>query len=306
MKALQYTAYGVRPVVTEIHRPEPGPGEVLVEIAGAALNPLDVKIGHGLVKDFFPVTFPSVVGTDLAGTVVRLGPGVTGPRVGDAVLARTDPTAGGAVAEYAAVPVTHLTAAPPALPLGLAAGLATAAATAWQAVHEVAGLRPGQRVLIHGGAGGVGGFALQLARKAGAHVLTTTSPAGASLAGKLGAHEVIDYTATDFRERASRVDVVIDPIGGDVETASLDVLVPGGLLLALNVPPDADRAAAHGLRAAFVHHETDAARLAKVAAAGLEVVVDRVVPLTDAAAAYDHVAAGHAKGKVVVQRLPAS
>ena len=112
MKALRYTAYGVRPVLHDIPVPEPGPGEVLVRVAGAALNPLDVKIGTGSMRDFFPVTLPSVVGTDLAGTVERTGPRVTGWSAGDAVIARTDPTVGGAVAEYALVPATALAAAP--------------------------------------------------------------------------------------------------------------------------------------------------------------------------------------------------
>ncbi|GAA5086130.1 NADPH:quinone reductase-like Zn-dependent oxidoreductase [Thermocatellispora tengchongensis] len=304
MKALQYTAYGVRPVVTDIPKPDPGPGEVLVLVAGAALNPLDVKIGAGHAKDFFPIAFPSVVGTDLAGTVERIGPGVSGWNIGDAVIARTDPISGGAVAEYAAVPVANLAAAPAAVPLDLAAGLATAAGTAWQAVVEMAELQPGQTVLVHGGAGGVGGFVIQFARKAGARVVTTVSPAGAEIARKLGAHHVIDYTTTDFRVEARHADVVIDPIGGDTETASLDVLSPGGLLISLNVPPDVERAAGRGIRAEFLFHSTDADRLAKVAAAadeGLELVVDRIVPLPDAAWAFDHLAEGHAKGKVVIQ-----
>ncbi|MGW3348746.1 NADP-dependent oxidoreductase [Nonomuraea rubra] len=301
MKALRYTAYGEHPVVEEIPEPVPGPGEVLVRVAGAALNPLDVKIGAGHVRDHFPITFPSVVGTDLAGTVERTGPGVTGLHPGDPVIGRTDPVAGGAVAGYAAVPVANLATAPASVPLHLAAALATAAATAWQAVAEVAGVKSGQTVLVHGGAGGVGGFAVQLARKAGARVITTVSPAGAGIATKLGAAQVIDYTTTDFRAEAGQVDVVIDPVGGDLEAASLDVLRPGGLLVSLNTPPDAGRAADRGVRAEFVFHRTDAGRLAKVAGEGLEIVVDRTVPLARAAEAYRHLAGGHAKGKVIVQ-----
>ncbi|WP_328869369.1 NADP-dependent oxidoreductase [Streptomyces sp. NBC_00287] len=304
MKSLQYTAYGVRPVVADIPKPSPGPGEVLIRVSGAALNPLDVKIGAGQVHDYFPIAFPSVVGTDLAGTIERMGPGVAGRKVGDAVLARTDPASGGALAEYAVVPVSSLVAAPGAVPLPAAAGLATAAATAWQVVFEVADVQPGRTLLVHGGAGGVGGFVVQFARRAGARVVTTASSAGAALAGKLGAHEVIDYTTTDFRTIVPHVDVVVDPVGGATEAASLDVLGPGGLLIALNVPPNAERAAARGIRAEFLFHTSDADRLAKVAAAadeGLEIVVDRTVPLEDAAAAFDHLAQGHAKGKVIVR-----
>ncbi|AQZ63356.1 Bifunctional protein: zinc-containing alcohol dehydrogenase; quinone oxidoreductase (NADPH:quinone reductase); Similar to arginate lyase [[Actinomadura] parvosata subsp. kistnae] len=304
MKALQYTAYGRGPVVNEVPEPVPGPGEVLVRVAGAALNPLDVKIGAGHVQEYFPITFPSTVGTDLAGTVERLGSGVTGWSVGDAVIARTDPTAGGAVAEYAVVPATSLVAAPATIPLDAAAGLATAAATAWQAVTEVAQLRSGQKVLVHAGAGGVGSFVIQLARRAGAHVVTTVSGAAAGIVRKLGAGEIIDYTSVDFRTAVSEVDVVVDPVGGETEARSLDVLKPGGLLVSLPVPPDFERAAARGLRAEFVFHASDAERLAKVVAVaneGLDIVVDRTVRLSGAADAFDHLAQGHAKGKVIVR-----
>jgi NADPH:quinone reductase-like Zn-dependent oxidoreductase len=304
MKALQYTAYGDRPVVVEIPEPVPGPGEVRVRVAGAALNPLDVKIGAGRVQEYFPITFPSVVGSDLAGTVERLGPGVTGWSVGDAVITRTDPAVGGAVAEFAVVPTTSLVPAPTGIPLQVAAALATAAATAWQAVNEIADVRSGQKVLVHGGGGGVGGFVIQLARRAGAYVVTTASSAAADTVRKLGADEFIDYTSTDFRTVVSGVDVVIDSVGGPTEARSLDVLKPGGLLVSLSVPPDFDRAAVRGLRAEFLFHASDPDRLARVVAVaneGLEVVVDRAVPLSSAADAFDYLAEGHAKGKVIVQ-----
>ncbi|MEU5088527.1 NADP-dependent oxidoreductase [Streptomyces sp. NPDC021356] len=304
MKALRYTAYGDTPVVHDLAEPAPGPGEVLVRVAGAALNPLDVKIGAGHVQDYFPITLPSTVGTDLAGTVERLGPGVTGWGVGDAVITRTDPTTGGAVADYAVVPAASMVPAPTTAPLGIAAGLATAAATAWQAVTEVAKLRPGQKMLVHAGAGGVGSFAVQLARRAGAHVVTTASGRAAELVRKLGADDVIDYTRIDFCTAVSDVDVVVDSIGGDTEIRSLDVLRPGGLLISLPAPPDAERAAARGLRSAFVFHASDTERLAAVVALaneGLDIVVDRTVPLSEAAEAYTHLAQGHAKGKVIVQ-----
>ncbi|MET9565288.1 NADP-dependent oxidoreductase [Streptomyces tauricus] len=304
MKALQFTAYGDTPVVNEIPVPVPGPGEVLVRIAAAALNPLDVKIGGGYVQDFFPIIFPSTVGTDLAGTVQQLGPGVTDWHTDDAVITRTDPTAGGAVAEYAVVPAAGLVRAPSRIPLGAAAGLVTSAATAWQVVNEVATLQAGQKVLVHAGAGGVGSWVIQLARRAGARVVTTASPAAAETVRKLGAEEIIDYTSVDFRDAVSDVDVVVDSVGGEIEVRSLDVLKPGGLLVSLPVPPDFERAAARGLRAVFVFHDSNTERLAEVVALadeGLEVLVDRTVPLSNAAQAFGYLARGHAKGKVIVQ-----
>ncbi|MER6130261.1 zinc-binding dehydrogenase, partial [Streptomyces sp. NPDC001795] len=174
----------------------------------------------------------------------------------------------------------------------------------WQAVTEIAELRSSQKVLVHGGAGGVGSFVIQLARRVGAHVVATASGNAAEIVRKLGADGFIDYTRIDFRTAVSDVDVVVDSVGGETEARSLDVLKPGGLLVSLPVPPDFDRAAARGLRAAFVFHTSDAERLARVVAVaneGLDIVVDRTVPLSSAADAFDYLAEGHAKGKVIVQ-----
>ena len=304
MKALQIGGYGQTARLAEVPAPESGPGEVVVRIAAAALNPLDVKLAAGHVKDVFPVEFPYTIGTDLAGSVTAVGPDVASWNVGDRVVARTSPVAGGAVAEFAVVPADQLTSAPTSIPLTVAAGIGTAAATAWQIVHEMGDVRPGRTVLVHAGAGGVGSFAVQLAHRAGARVIATASATGAEIVRRLGADEVIDYSTTDFRTVASDVDVVVDAVGGEVELASLDVLKPGGLLLALPMPPDTERAAARGVRAEFVFHNSDARRLSTVVSEvddGLEVLVDRIVSLDDAADALGVVAAGHAKGKVLVQ-----
>lgn len=304
MKALQFTEYGVTPALSVVATPAHGDRDVLIRVAAAALNPLDVKIGHGYLQDYFPIAFPTTVGTDVAGTIERVGADVVGWAVGDRVIARLDPIAGGGVAEFAVAPETHLAQAPESIPLETAAGLASAAATAYQALVEAAKIEKDQRVLIHAGAGGVGSFAVQIARRLGAHVTTTVSTNSVSVAARLGADAVIDYTETDFRTLVSDVDLVIDPIGGGTAEASLDVLKPCGLLLSLNIPPDVERAVARGLRADFLFHTSDSSRLANVIAlvddGALEVLVDRAVPLPDAVAAYEYVAAGHAKGKVIV------
>lgn len=304
MSVLRVDGYGQAPELVEVPTPSPGPGEVLVRVAAAALNPLDLKMVAGSMHGFFPVEFPYTVGTDLSGTIAAVGPDVASWSPGDAVVARTHPSAGGAVAEYALVPADQLVTPPTSLPLTVAAGIGTAAATAWQALHEVARVQPGQTVLVHAGAGAVGSAVVQLAVRAGARVITTASPSGAETAARLGAHQVVDYTTTDFRTAVADVDLVVDTVGGDVETASLDVLRPGGLLVALPVPPDTDRASARGLRAEFVVHMSDPARLATVVRevdAGLEVLVDRIVPLGDATEALDVLAAGHAKGKIIIE-----
>jgi NADPH:quinone reductase-like Zn-dependent oxidoreductase len=256
------------------------------------------------MHDFFPVEFPYTIGTDLAGTVVGVGAGVQTWAVGDRVVARTDPTAGGAVAEFAAVPAGQLAPAPTSVPLAVAAGLGTAAATAWQALHQVADVRPGQTVLVHAAAGGVGSFVVQLAHRAGAQVIATASGAGLDIARRLGADTVIDYPTTDVEHTVSGVDIVVDGVGGDVERASLGVLEPGGLLVSLPAPPDVERAKARGVRAEFLFHSSDAHRLARVASLvddGLEIRADGTVRFAGAAQALELVAAGRAKGKLIVQ-----
>lgn len=304
MKALRIGGYGETARLVEVPTPVPGRGEVLVRVAAAALNPLDVKLAAGDMEDFFPVEFPYTIGTDLAGTVTAVGADVASWTIGDRVVTRTNPEAGGAVAEFAVVPADQLAPAPASIPLTVAAGIGTAAATAWQALHEVIDIQCGQTVLVHAGAGGVGSFVVQLAHRAGARVIATASGAGVDTVRRLGADQVVDYTTTDFRSVASNVDAVVDAVGGDVELASLDVLKPGGVLLALPVPPDTERAAARGVRAEFFAHSSDAKRLGTLVSqvdAGLEVLVDRIVPLDRAADALDVVAAGHARGKVLVE-----
>ncbi len=303
MKAVQIAQYGDTPALVEVPQPSPGPNEVLVRVAGAATNPLDIKIAAGYMHDFFPVHFPYTLGTDVSGTVVKVGGDVTGWSDGDQVVARLDPSQGGAFAEFVAVPADQLVTAPASIPLFLASGAATAAATAWQALTEVANVQAGQRVLIHAGAGGVGSFAVQLAGRMNAHVVTTASKTGIKIAKDLGAAEVLDYTAKPFQTQVSDIDVVIDTVGGETEELSLDVLRPGGLLVAVPIPPDSERAVARGMRAEFVFHASDAARLNTVVRLiddGLRVLLDRTVDLADAPQALTYLADGHAKGKVII------
>ncbi|GAA4847730.1 NADP-dependent oxidoreductase [Saccharopolyspora rosea] len=303
MKAVQITGYGQQAVVAEVGTPTTGPGEVLVRIAGVALNPLDLKIASGGFQGFFPVEFPYVLGTDLSGTITEIGADVTGWQVGDQVIARLDPTRGGAAAEFAVVPAAQLVTAPSSLLLPLASGIGTAAGTAWQALVEVADVRPDQCVLIHGAAGGVGSFAIQFARDLGAHVIATASGKGLDIARQLGAHQVVDYTSTDFTKAVSEVDVVLDTVGGANEPRSLEVLKPGGLLVATPVPPDGERAADRGLRAEFVFHTSNADRLELVASkidGGTHLLLDRMLPIREAADALSYLARGRAKGKVIL------
>lgn len=305
MKAARISAYEVRPVVEDAPPPTVGAGGVLVRVAAAGLNPLDTKIQQGLMHDFFPVEFPYTLGTDLAGTIEQVGADVTGWSAGDRIVARTDPPAGGALAEVAVVPATHLAKLPASVSAGQAAGMPTAAGTAHQALFEVAGLTSGQTVLIHAGAGGVGSFAIQLARNAGARVIATASGNSLEVARRLGADQMIDYKAQAFEDAASDVDVVLDTIGGDTQARSFGVLRRGGHLASTVSPPDEALAQAHDIRADFVFHQSDALRLAalldQIAAGTLTVLIDRTEPLDRFGEAFAYQASGRARGKIIVQ-----
>ncbi|MHC1550730.1 NADP-dependent oxidoreductase [Phyllobacterium sp. K27] len=305
MKAVRISGYNAAPSLEEIAKPVPAAGEVLIRVKAAGLNPLDVKLHRGYMEQFFPLQFPYTLGTDLAGSIEEIGPDVSGWSVGDQVIARTDPTAGGAIAEYVVVPASYLAMAPSSVPLDDAAGIPTAAGTAWQALFESVNLASGQSVLIHAGAGGVGSFAIQFARDAGARVSATASGDGVSIARQLGADKVIDYRSSDFTKSISDADVVLDTIGGDTQQQSYSVLRVGGNLLAIAMPPDKTLAKAHKVEAGFVFHASDGERLRRVVEAivkgDLTILIDRKVPLDRFAQAFAHQASERARGKIIVE-----
>lgn len=304
MRQIILSDYEQSPVLQDVAMPEPKDGEVLVRIAAAALNPLDVKLQRGQVHAYFPLTFPSPMGTDLAGTVEKTGSLTSRWRKGDRIMARLDPTRGGAFADYAIIPEDQLALITEGLDFNAAAGMPTAAATAWQSLVETANLKAGQTVLVHAGAGGVGSFALQFARGLGARVITTVSGDGVKIARDLGADEVIDYRSEDFTRVVSDVDVVLDTIGGDTQQRSFEVLRSGGKLLSTVAPPDEALAAAHKVDGAFVFHVSNAQRLSDVAktirAKGHSVLIDGVFPITSFANAFERQASGRARGKIIL------
>lgn len=304
MKAARIHGYGADLVMEDLPTPETGPDQVLVRVKAANLNPLDVKLHSGVMHGFFPLAFPYTLGTDLTGIIERTGAGVTSWQTGDAVVARLDPTSGGALAEFTLLPTGYLAPAPKTDSLDDAAGIPTAAGTAWQALFEVGGLKNGQTVLVHAGAGGVGSFAVQLAREMGARVIATASGSGIEIARRLGADQVIDYTAADFAGKLSDVDLVLDTVGGETQQRSFGVLRTGGVLISTVSPPDEALAKAHGVTASFVFHQSDAARLGRIVerldAKTLSILVDRTVPLTEFADAFRYQASGRARGKVIL------
>ncbi len=292
--------------VAEVPTPEPGPTEVLVRVHAAGVNPTDwVSRATGGLRLWDD---PAILGHDVAGVVAAVGMGVTLHRPGDAVLGMPlFPRQAGGYAEYVVAPARQFVAAPAGLDHVHAAALPLAGLTAWQALVDTAAVRPGQRVLVHAAAGGVGHLAVQIAKALGAEVVATASAGKHAFVRDLGADEVIDYRAVDFVRTTGPVDVVVDPVGGDYGERSLDVLRPGGVLVSL-LPADdrwAPVAAARGLRAGFMLVEPDhvglAALTALVAAGRLRPHVEHVLPLEQAAKAHELGEAGGLKGKIVLE-----
>ncbi|MGW5848963.1 NADP-dependent oxidoreductase [Streptomyces sp. NPDC055254] len=242
MKAFMIERYGDQNGgrIAEMPDPQVGTEDVLVRVHAASVNPLDFKIRHGDFKAILPYRLPLALGNDLAGVVVEVGADVTRFAVGDEVYARPDKDRIGTFTELIAVHQNDLAPKPVTLTMEEAASLPLVALTSWQALVERAQVQPGQKVLIHAGSGGVGTIALQLARHLGAHVATTASAASAGLVKELGADVVVDYRTQDFEEVLDGYDVVLDTLGGETLEKSLRVLKPGGKVISIAGPPDAN------------------------------------------------------------------
>ncbi|MFF8601353.1 NADP-dependent oxidoreductase [Streptomyces sp. NPDC015232] len=309
MRAISQDRPGAPDVLTVVRvpRPEPGRGEILVRVRAAGVNPADWKTRE---RGMFATgaTPPFVLGFDVAGTVAAVGPGVTIFRPGDEVFGMPRfPYPAGAYAEYVAAPARHFAPRPHGLDAVRAGALPLAALTAWQALVDTARVRPGQRVLIHAAAGGVGHLAVQIAKARGAHVIATASAAKHALLRALGADEPVDYQTQDVATTVRDVDVVLDTVGGPNWTRSLRTLRPGGILVSLLPPDDTfpDRQAEEaGVRAVFMLVEPDHQGLREIGAlvedGRLRVLVDAVFPLEEAARAHALGETGRTTGKIVL------
>jgi NADPH:quinone reductase-like Zn-dependent oxidoreductase len=304
VKAIRAYAYGGPEVLTleDIADPVPGEGEVLIDVAGSGVNPVDWKILEGRMKAFLPLSLPYTPGVDVSGKVSALGAGVRGFAVGDDVFGYI-----GIVGGYATkvIASTERLALVPNKPSPLeAAGVPAAALTAWQALHEHAGVKPGQRVLIHGAAGGVGSMAVQFARIAGASVIGTASSGNLDYVRQLGATQVIDYQTESFEQIVSSVDIVLDLVGGETQDRSWSLLKAGGTLVSPVSPPDAERARLAGVVARHFATRSDGKQLTAIAAyfdsGELSVEVETIFPLSHAADALKKSLTRHARGKVVL------
>ncbi|MBP2320413.1 NADPH:quinone reductase-like Zn-dependent oxidoreductase [Kibdelosporangium banguiense] len=310
MYAVRQLGYGGSEVlrIATVERPVPGPGQVLVRVRAAGVNPADWKTRAGLAGHHSHQP-PFTPGMDVAGVVEAVGGDVTDFKPGDAVYGMVFPP-NGAQAQYTVTPAGMLARVPSEVDIVQAGALATAGLTAWQALVTTAQVAPGQRVLVHAAAGGVGHLAVQIAKARGAHVIGTARAGKHAFLRELGADELIDYTRVDFTEAISdRVDIVLDPLGDDYAPRSLTILAPSGIFIDLRQPNPGRaevRATAGKLGVRFADvivspNTTDLTQLAALAARGqLRVAVEETLPLANVAKAQELSESGRVQGKIVL------
>lgn len=331
MKALTFKRYGKTPEIgiTEVPRPTLRPDEMLVKVHAAGLNPIDKMITTGMFKPVLKFQLPAVMGSDLAGVIVEVGGSVTRFKPGDEVFASLFDQGTGSLAEFAVVPQDLAARKPANLDFVQAASVPMVGLTSWQALKERADVQTGQRVFIPAGSGGIGTFAIQLAKHLGAYVGTTTSTANVALVKSLGADDVIDYKKQEFEQVLQGYNVVLGTIRGNALEKSIGILKPGGKIISLIGPLDAAFAQARklsfvlelifGLMSrkiirmaakkdvdySFLFVRPDGEQLNEIGAlidAGhIHPVVDKVFPFDQAKQALEYLSQGRSKGKVVVR-----
>lgn len=330
MKALTFKRYGKSPEIgfADVPRPTPKPDELLVEVHAAGLNPIDNMIPAGTFKPILKFELPATLGSDIAGVVVEVGSRVTRFKPGDAVFASVFDLGRGSIAEFVAVPESVAAPKPAKLDFVQAASIPMVGLTSWQALKERAGVRADQKVFIPAGSGGIGTFAIQLAKYFGAKVGTTTSTGNVELVTALGANEVIDYKKQHFEKVLGGYDVVLGTLRGDAIEKAVGILKPGSKIVSLIGPLDAAFARARRLNFvfgflfalmsrkimrmarrqnvsySFLFVRPDGAQLAEIGelleSERIRPIIDKVFPFEQAKEALEYLAQGRAKGKVVV------
>ena len=313
MKAVRFHEYGDPDVLRyeDVERPVPGSGEARIRVAATAFNPVDAGIRGGYLRDAFPVALPHIPGIDVAGSVDALGEGVGDIKVGDEVIGFLPMVADGAATEYVVAPAEILAPAPSSIPLVDAGALPSVGLTAWQALFVHGKLAAGQRVLINGAGGGVGGYAVQLAKMAGAHVIATASPRSSERVRTAGADEIIDHTITSVAAGVTApVDVLLNlaPIEPEELRALAALVRPGGVVVSTTVWMPAPADEQRGVRGVDVFVRSDAEQLSRLVAlvdsGELRVEVADRVPLAELPAVHAKADTGALPGKVLV--LPAA
>jgi NADPH:quinone reductase-like Zn-dependent oxidoreductase len=306
MKAVRIHSYGGTEVLKyeDAPRPEPKDDEILVRVIAASVNPVDAKVRQGHFKP--PgATMPLIIGYDISGVVEKTGAKATKFKPGDAVYAYLALTRGGAYAEYAIAKETEAAPKPASITHEQAAAVPLAALTAWQALVETAKLDAGQTVLIHGGSGGVGAFAIQIAKARGAKVIATASTPNQEFLKERGADQAIDYKTTKFEEIVKDVDVVLDLVSGDTLARSYGVVKKGGIIVSVLDNPDRGELQKHRIRGTAILVRPEATMLAELTklidAKKVTPVVSQAIPLAEIAKAHAAIETGHTRGKIVLR-----
>jgi len=306
MKAIRIHRFGPPEVVTleELPKPQPGSGEVVVQVKAAGVGPWDALIRSG--RSVLPQPLPLTLGSDFSGVIDSVGVGVEQWQAADEVFGVTNERFTGAYAEYAIAKAAMIAPKPKRLNDTHAASVPVVAVTAWQMVHEIACVSQGQFVLVHGGAGNVGAFAVQLAKRAGATVIATASADNEGYVHRLGADGVMDYRTTHFYNTLKQVDLVLDTIGGEALEQSYQIVKRGGIVVSCAAKPSMEKAQQYGVRAAFFLVEVTRERLEKIAqlidAGELKTEVGEVLWLDEARRAHEMLeGAPHRRGKIVIK-----
>ncbi|MFD2923505.1 NADP-dependent oxidoreductase [Halobacillus naozhouensis] len=267
MKAIVIEQYGGKDQLTakDVPKPEITEDQVLVELRATSINPIDWKLREGYLKEKLDFDFPIILGWDAAGVIKKTGSAVQNFKVGDRVFARPETTRNGTYAEYVAVDEYLLSHLPESISYEEAAAVPLAGLTAWQCLVDFSNVAEGDHVLVHAGSGGVGHFAIQIAKAFGATVSATASGQNQEWVEKLGVDRFIDYKVEDFSEVLSDVDIVVDTMGGEIQEKSYKVLKEGGRMPSIVQPPDDETASKHGVKAGFVWLEPDGDKLSKLA-----------------------------------------
>jgi NADPH:quinone reductase-like Zn-dependent oxidoreductase len=307
MKAIVVHEYGGPEVLKyeDVPRPEPEDDELLVRVIAAGVNPVDRVARSEKGAEFFHIKLPAIPGYDVAGVVEKTGAKMTKFKTGDPIYAYIALDKAGGYAEYALVTEREATLKPKSLAYIEAAAVPLVAETAWQALVDTAKLSAGQTVLIHGGSGGVGTFAIQIAKARGAKVIATASTANQDLLKQLGADVTIDYTTQKFEDVAKDVDVVLDSVGKDTLARSYRVVKKGGFIVSIAGRPDPAELEKHGIRGASISVEPNSSELAEIGKLidekKIRVIVSQTFPLSEAMKAQEQVATGHTRGKIVLK-----
>ena len=300
MKAAIIHTFGGSEVVNieEIERPEPGVGQVLIHLKAASINPVDWKIREGYMAQWFPL--PQILGRDGAGDIAALGEGVTSFKVGDAVYGNP----GSTYAEFVVANAAEIGPKPKSLDYAQAAALPVGVLTAWSALIDGANISAGQRVLIHGAAGGVGIFAVQIAKLKGAYVIATASASNEAFVRELGADEFIDYRSTRFEDVVQNIDAIFDTVGGETLERSYAAVKTGGVVVTIAGMPSPEKAAEYGIKALYAGPRPTTALMTEIAdlvdAGKLKVHVSKVLPFAEVRQALALSQEGHTRGKIVL------